>query len=106
MTIIVTRYLPVLMLFLSVMLPLLAFADDKCVPEKEAISAWDNAVSLMERPIGNLITSTVECDPCKCPTNGMASCYEFMASKERAKEQRHKEAVALLERAKKYGICR
>ena len=76
-----------------------------CVPSDVAIKAWSDAVGQIDHSSGGMRTMTLECDPCKCPVNGMVDCYEFMATQERSKQTRYKDAVDLLERAKKYGIC-
>jgi hypothetical protein len=45
--------------------------------------------------------TTLECDPCKCPSSGeMSSCYEWMAEKERAKEADYKRIRDILENLK------
>ena len=77
-----------------------------CVPEKEMLEAWGDALSYMPSDSMYGVQSfTAECDPCRCPTSS-SGCYEYMAKKEKAKEQRRKEALELFEKAKKYGICK
>mgnify|MGYP003395515528 CR=1 FL=1 len=61
------------------------------------------AVGMDKTSIG-MTTYTLECDPCKCPVNGMADCYEFMAQLERARQDQYKNAIELLERAKKFRV--
>lgn len=78
----------------------------QCVPEKEAVDSWNMAVSSMPRDTEGIASTTAECDPCKCPIDGMAGCYSYMAQREREKERQYDEIVALLERAKLYGICK
>ena len=80
--------------------------EKRCVPSDIAIAAWADAMSSIPRSLSGVISYTAECDPCKCSVNGMAACYEFMAVRERDRENRTEQARALVERAKKYGICR
>lgn len=83
----------------------LEYVIKTCVPEAEAIKAWEDAVSRMDKPTFGIDIVNAVCTPCSCMTHGMASCYEYMAEQERAKEQAYRDAIDLLKRAKKYGIC-
>jgi len=82
-------------------------AENKCVPSDVIIKTLEYAVSQMyDNPAVGVIAYTSECDPCKCPVGGMSDCYLFMAKREREKEDRHKNINDILDRAKKYGICK
>jgi len=61
-------------------------AKSQCVPQSEAIAAWEEAFSNWKN-IGTSgpIFVTSDCDPCKCPQGGMADCYELMAKREETK---------------------
>jgi hypothetical protein len=78
----------------------------ECVPENEALKAWSEAVARVNRPkLGYEFVYAV-CNPCSCPVNGQAACYEYLADKERNEEKRRKEELDLLDRAINKGICR
>lgn len=79
----------------------------QCVPESEVLQSWQEAVGQADTGTysGNIVT-TLECDPCKCPTGGMSSCYAYMAQKEHEKEVSRKKMDLLLDRALKFGICK
>lgn len=74
-----------------------------CVPQKEAITAWENARSSDGIQARQMVLAV--CNPCSCPVNGQSSCYEYLAEEARVKEKRDRDASELLERAKKWGIC-
>lgn len=80
--------------------------DQTCVPHELAMQAWGEAVDKMDRPAIGIVTTYAVCNPCSCPLNGMASCYEYMAKEERMKAEKHNYMRDLLSRATKYGICR
>jgi hypothetical protein len=78
-----------------------------CVPAESVIKGWELTMLAYRQSInlgGNL--TTTECDPCSCPADGMADCYEFMAEIERGKVKMYKLSVEVLEAVKKYGICK
>jgi len=82
-------------------------AENKCVPSDVIIKTLEYAVSQMhDNPSVGVIAYTAECDPCKCPVNGMADCYAFMEKRERERMAKHKNIHDILDRAKKYGVCK
>jgi len=78
----------------------------RCVPLEVALEAWRYALSRMEDSSLGINATTLECNPCRCPTDRMAACYEFQAERERRKEAAYKDARAVFERAQQGGICR
>lgn len=78
---------------------------NQCVPHKLAMEAWSKLVDKMDRPSIGVSRVYAVCNPCSCPINGMAACYEYMAAEERAKTEKHRYMKDLLEQAEKYGIC-
>lgn len=75
---------------------------DKVIKELElTLKAYGQSID-----IGGLTITTTECDPCKCPVNGMAACYEFMAEREKLKVEAYRLSVKILELVKRYGICK
>jgi hypothetical protein len=89
------------------MLPVVGYAGD-CVPLNHVIREWELTLKAYGQSIdvGGLTITTTECDPCKCPINGMAACYEFMAEREKLKVEAYQLSVKLLELVKRYGICK
>lgn len=76
-----------------------------CVPQKQAIGAWSDAFHNSERQLELKASVLAVCNPCSCPVNGMASCYEYLAQSERDKADRQRRGQDLLNQALKYGIC-
>lgn len=79
-----------------------------CVPLDKVIKEWELTLKTYGQSIdvGGLTITTTECDPCKCPVNGMASCYEFMAEREKLKVEAYQIASEILELVKRYGVCK
>ena len=79
-----------------------------CVPEDIAIKAWGVTLDIYKESIntGGIQAEHANCDPCKCPTNGMEECYRFMAEKEKLKVEAYQISSKLLELVKRYGICK
>lgn len=78
---------------------------NQCVPHKLAMEAWAEALDKAERPVDYRRLVQPVCDPCSCPTNGMAACYEYMAKEERIKANKRKYMNELLDQARMYGVC-
>jgi len=75
----------------------------KCVTAKQVLESWESAVST-EGVASNQFVLTV-CNPCSCPTNGMANCYDYLADKERRKQEQKRQTKSLIDRFAKYGVC-
>lgn len=97
------RYL--IFIITSMLLVSIATASDKCIPHNLAIEAWSEAFSKSENPINIQRTVLAVCNPCSCPQNGMAACYDYMAREERAKYEKQLYMRNLIDQAAKYGIC-
>jgi hypothetical protein len=78
----------------------------QCVPEKDALKSWKAIYDRLPSDTFGVTITPAVCDPCTCPINGMAACYEFMAQNEREKERYRAEEWKLLERALQFGICK
>ena len=79
-----------------------------CIPEDIAIKAWGVILDIYKESIniGGTQAEYANCDPCKCPTNGMEACYRFMAEREKLKVEAYQISSELLGLAKRYGICK
>jgi hypothetical protein len=96
----------ILFLILISLLTVSVVIAGDCVPEKEVINSWERYFLIEGDPNGGFVISVnAVCTPCSC-NNSMASCYEYLAEQERFKIQEYSDALALIERAKKYGICK
>ncbi|HBA85218.1 MAG TPA: hypothetical protein DCZ95_14105 [Verrucomicrobia bacterium] len=73
-----------------------------CVTKQELLDAIDTLIPKVDSGV-----TYTNCDPCTCGSQyGEAACYQWLADKARAKEERESRAREVIEKFKDDGLCR